>query len=212
MDFLSFLQRNIPLFDGAFGTMLQQRAGGPVGTVPELWNVERPADVAAIHRAYAEAGADVITANTFGANEFKVGSAEEAENLIRAGVRLAKEAAPDKFVALDIGPSGRLLEPMGSLSFDDAYAAFARQAKAGAAAGADLILIETMADLQELRAAVLAARENTSLPVLCSMTFEENGRTFAGCDPVCYALTASPLADAIGVNCSLGPDKLLPVV
>ena len=212
MDFLSFLQRNIPLFDGAFGTMLQQRAGGPVGTVPELWNVERPADVAAIHRAYAEAGADVITANTFGANEFKVGSAEEAEKLIRAGVRLAKEAAPDKFVALDIGPSGRLLEPMGSLSFDDAYAAFARQAKAGAAAGADLILIETMADLQELRAAVLAARENTSLPVLCSMTFEENGRTFAGCDPVCYALTASPLADAIGVNCSLGPDKLLPVV
>ena len=212
MDFLSFLQRNIPLFDGAFGTMLQQRAGGPVGTVPELWNVERPADVAAIHRAYAEAGADVITANTFGANEFKVGSAEEAEKLIRAGVRLAKEAAPEKFVALDIGPSGRLLEPMGSLSFDDAYAAFARQAKAGAAAGADLILVETMADLQELRAAVLAARENTSLPVLCSMTFEENGRTFAGCDPVCYALTASPLADAIGVNCSLGPDKLLPVV
>ena len=95
MDFLSFLQRNIPLFDGAFGTMLQQRAGGPVGTVPELWNVERPADVAAIHRAYAEAGADVITANTFGANEFKVGSAEEAEKLIRAGVRLAKDAAPD---------------------------------------------------------------------------------------------------------------------
>ena len=212
MDFRTFLKEHIVLFDGAFGTMLQQRAGGPVGTVPELWNAERPEDVAAIHRAYAEAGADVITANTFGANEFKAGSAETAAQLIRAGVRLAKTAAPGKFIALDIGPTGRLLEPMGSLSFDDAYAAFARQAKAGEEAGADLILIETMADLQELRAAVLAARENTALPVLCSMTFEENGRTFAGCDPVCYALTASPLADAIGVNCSLGPDKLLPIV
>ena len=212
MRFTDFIREHIAVFDGAFGTMLQQRAGGPVGTVPERWNIERPDVIEGIHRDYALAGADVITANTFGANEFKTNGREEAETLIRAGVRLAKTAAPGKFIALDIGPTGRLLAPMGSLTFDEAYDAFARQAIAGAQAGADLILIETMADLQELRAAVLAAREHTSLPVLCSMTFEENGRTFAGCDPVCYALTASPLADAVGVNCSLGPDKLLPVV
>ena len=212
MRFTDFIREHIAVFDGAFGTMLQQRAGGPVGTVPERWNIERPDVIEGIHRDYALAGADVITANTFGANEFKTNGREEAETLIRAGVALAKKAAPGKYVALDIGPTGRLLAPMGSLTFDEAYDAFARQAIAGAQAGADLILIETMADLQELRAAVLAAREHTSLPVLCSMTFEENGRTFAGCDPVCYALTASPLADAVGVNCSLGPDKLLPVV
>ena len=212
MRFTDFIREHIAVFDGAFGTMLQQRAGGPVGTVPERWNIERPDVIEGIHRDYALAGADVITANTFGANEFKTNGREEAEALIRAGVALAKKAAPGKYVALDIGPTGRLLAPMGSLTFDEAYDAFARQAIAGAQAGADLILIETMADLQELRAAVLAAREHTSLPVLCSMTFEENGRTFAGCDPVCYALTASPLADAVGVNCSLGPDKLLPVV
>ena len=211
MDFRTFLRDNIAVFDGAFGTMLQQ-SGARVGTVPEEVNLTQPHIVAGIHRAYAAAGADVITANTFGANEKKAGSLARAQELIAAGVRLAREAAPGKFVALDIGPIGMLLEPMGSLSFEEAYGIFARTAEAGAKAGADLILIETMADLQELRAALLAAREHCDLPVLCSMTFEENGRTFAGCDPACYALAASPLADAVGVNCSLGPQKLLPIV
>ena len=141
----------------------------------------------------------------------KAGSKELSDRLIRAGVALARKVAKDKFVALDIGPSGRLLEPMGSMTFEEAYQCFADVVDAGKE-GADLILIETMADLQEMRAALLAAREHSDLPVLCSMTFEENGRTFAGCDPLCYAMTCAPLADAVGVNCSLGPAKLLPVV
>ncbi len=210
MDFLKYLQNNIVVFDGAFGTLLQKKAGN-VGTVPELLNLQKPALIEQIHTEYILAGADVITANTFGANEKKVGSADLSEQIVRAAVGLARKAARNKFVALDVGPIGQLLEPMGTLSFEDAYSVFAHLIDAGKE-GADLILIETMADLQEMRAALLAAREHSGLPVVCSMTFEENGRTFAGCDPVCYALTASPLADAVGVNCSLGPEKLLPVV
>ena len=210
MKFSDFLKKHIVLFDGAFGTLLQKKAGN-VGTLPERLNEERPGLIADIHRAYLDAGADVITANTFGANPLKAGSKELSDRLIRAGVALARKVAKDKFVALDIGPSGRLLEPMGSMTFEEAYQCFADVVDAGKE-GADLILIETMADLQEMRAALLAAREHSDLPVLCSMTFEENGRTFAGCDPLCYAMTCAPLADAVGVNCSLGPAKLLPVV
>ncbi len=210
MNFLNFLENHIVLFDGAFGTLLQKKAGN-VGTLPERLNEERPDLIADIHRTYLDAGADVITANTFGANPLKTGSKELSDRLVRAGIKIAREAAKDKFVALDIGPSGRLLEPMGSMTFEEAYQCFADVVEAGKE-GADLILIETMADLQEMRAALLAAREHSDLPVLCSMTFEESGRTFAGCDPVCYAMTCAPLADAVGVNCSLGPAKLLPVV
>ena len=210
MKFSDFLKKHIVLFDGAFGTLLQKKAGN-VGTLPERLNEERPELIADIHRAYLDAGADVITANTFGANPLKADSKELSDRLIRAGVALARKVAKDKFVALDIGPSGRLLEPMGSMTFEEAYQCFADVVDAGKE-GADLILIETMADLQEMRAALLAAREHSDLPVLCSMTFEENGRTFAGCDPLCYAMTCAPLADAVGVNCSLGPAKLLPVV
>ena len=210
MKFSDFLKKHIVLFDGAFGTLLQKKTGN-VGTLPERLNEERPELIADIHRAYLDAGADVITANTFGANPLKAGSKELSDRLIRAGVALARKVAKDKFAALDIGPSGRLLEPMGSMTFEEAYQCFADVVDAGKE-GADLILIETMADLQEMRAALLAAREHSDLPVLCSMTFEENGRTFAGCDPLCYAMTCAPLADAVGVNCSLGPAKLLPVV
>ena len=210
MDFRTFLQKNIVVFDGAFGTLLQKKAPH-AGTIPEQLNIENPALIAEIHRAYVQAGADVITANTFGANEIKVGSRERSRQLIRAAIDIARKQADAAFVALDVGPIGKLLQPMGELSFEQAYSVFADVVNAGKE-GADLVLIETMADLQELRAALLAARENCDLPVVCSMTFEENGRTFAGCDPVCYAMTASPLADAVGVNCSLGPEKLLPVV
>ena len=209
MDFLSFLKNNIVVFDGAFGTMLQKKTDR-IGTVPEMLNLERPALIAEIHRAYAAAGADVITANTFGANEKKVGSRELSEKLIKAAVQIARQEAQGKFVALDIGPIGQLIEPMGTLTFDEAYNIFARQMQAGK--DADLILIETMTDLYELKAALLAARETSTLPVLCSMSFEQNGRTFTGCGADCFALTASPLADAVGVNCSLGPAQLLPVV
>ena len=209
MNFSEFLKNNIVVFDGAFGTVLQKKAQN-IGTVPEILNLERPELIASIHAEYVLSGADVITANTFGANEKKVGDATLCEEIIRAAVHIAREAAHGKFVALDIGPIGQLLEPMGTLTFDNAYEIFARVVRAGK--DADLILVETMSDLNELRAALLAAKENSDLPVLASMTFEGNGRTFMGCDPVCFALAASPLADAIGVNCSVGPDQLLPVV
>ena len=205
MDFKRLIEEKIAVFDGAFGTALQRKTGGKAGTVPEKLNLERPDIIAEIHREYAAAGADVITANTFGANEIKIGSRELSDELIRAGVAIAKGEAGGKLVALDIGPLGRLLEPMGDIPFERAYDAFVHAVEAGK--DADLILIETMSDLQELRAALLAAREHSD-----KMTFDESGRTFMGCDPVCFALTASPLADAIGVNCSLGPGQLLPVV
>lgn len=207
-DFLAFIKDNITLLDGATGTQFQLR-GLPAGKSPELLNLEDPALVEEIHRAYVEAGSDVIYANTFGANRLKMPHGK-AESIVRAGVEIARRAAGDKFVALDIGPTGALCEPLGSMTFDEAYAVFAEVVKAGA--GADLIVIETMSDLTELRAALLAARENSSLPVMCSMTFEESGRTFTGVLPEAFALCASPFADVVGINCSLGPDKLLPVM
>lgn len=180
MNFREFVRNRIVVFDGAFGTVLQSKTGGKTGTVPEKLNLSAPELIAEIHREYAAAGADVITANTFGANEIKTGSRELADELIRAGVRLARQEAGNKFVALDIGPLGRILEPMGDLPFGRAYDAFAHAVEAEK--DADLILIETMSDLQELRAALLAAREHSSLPVICSMTFDGSGRTFMGCD------------------------------
>lgn len=207
-DFLAFIKDNIALLDGATGTQFQLR-GLPAGKSPELLNLEDPALVEEIHRAYVEAGSDVVYANTFGANRLKMPDGK-AESIVRAGVEIARRAAGDKFVALDIGPTGALCEPLGSMTFDEAYAVFAEVVKAGA--GADLIVIETMSDLTELRAALLAARENSSLPVMCSMTFEESGRTFTGVLPEAFALCASPFADVVGINCSLGPDKLLPVM
>ena len=206
-DFLKYLSEHTVIFDGAFGTMLQRKVGDP-GTLPEKLNLTSPDVIADIHREYAAAGADVITANTFGANRAKAG--ELSDELIRAAVRIARSAAPDRFVALDIGPTGRLAEPAGDMTFDEAYDVFAAAVRAGSEA--DLILIETMSDMTELRAALLAARENSDKPVLATMTFAENGRTFTGVSAECFALVASPLADGIGVNCSLGPGELLPIV
>lgn len=207
-DFLAFIKDNITLLDGATGTQFQLR-GLPAGKSPELLNLEDPALVEEIHRAYVGAGSDVVYANTFGANRLKMPHGK-TESIVRAGVEIARRAAGDKFVALDIGPTGALCEPLGSMTFDEAYAVFAEVVKAGASA--DLIVIETMSDLTELRAALLAARENSSLPIMCSMTFEESGRTFTGVLPEAFALCASPFADVVGINCSLGPDKLLPVM
>ena len=205
-NFLEFMHGRTVVFDGAFGTMLQRAVGDP-GPVPERLNLSRPDVIANIHRAYAEAGADVITAVTFGANRFKTG--DSCADIVRAAVDIARAAAKDKFVALDIGPTGRLAEPAGDMTFDEAYDAFAEVVEAGA--NADVILIETMSDMTELRAALLAAREKSDLPVIATMTFAEDMRTFTGVSAECFALVASPLADAIGVNCSLGPKELLPV-
>lgn len=212
MDAAEYIRHNRLYFDGAMGTMLQ-RAGLEAGGLPEVYNIEHPDIVGGIHRAYIEAGADVVTANTFQASELKLsGSGYTPEEIITAGVNIARSSGA-KYVALDIGPLGLLMKPMGTLSFNEAYEMFRRQAVAGEKAGADIVLIETMSDLLEVRAAVLAVRENTSLPVFVTMTFQEDGRTFVGCDPRSTAVTLSGLkVDALGVNCSLGPKELMPVV
>ncbi len=208
-----FQDDKLVFFDGAMGTMLQE-AGWSDGRPPEICNLARPELVESIHRAYAESGADVITANTFGASPMKIlPLGYSAEEVIKRAVALAKRAAGSRPVALDIGPLGQLMAPMGTLSFNDAYEQFAVQVKAGREAGADLILIETMSDIYEAKAAVLAAKEHSELPVVCSLTFQKNGRTLMGNDALTAVTVLEGLkVDAIGVNCSLGPEELLPVI
>ncbi len=205
----------IILLDGAMGTMLQAE-GLPLGQLPELWNITRPETVTAVQRRYVEAGSRVLYTNTFGANRNKAsGCGYGVAALVEGGVRCARAAAEgrDVKVALDVGPIGQLLEPLGSLGFDEAYDVFREIVTAGAKAGADLIVIETMSDLQEMRAAVLAAKENCSLPVWATMTFEATGRSFLGVTVPAMALTLTGLGvDALGFNCSLGPKELLPLV
>ena len=205
----------IILLDGGMGTMLQA-AGLPIGQLPELWNVTRPEAVTAIHRRYVEAGSRVLYTNTFGANRCKAaGCGRSVRELVEGGVRCARAAAEgrDVKVALDIGPTGRLLEPLGDLGFEEACEIFREIVVSGAEAGADLIVVETMSDLNEMRAAVLAAKENSNLPVWATMTFEATGRSFLGVTVGAMALTLTGLGvDALGFNCSLGPKELLGLV
>ena len=199
------------LLDGAMGTQLQER-GLAAGELPELLCLTHPETVTEVHAAYVTAGADVVTTNTFGANAAKLGDAATVEDVFSAAVACARAAAP-RYVAADLGPTGQLLEPMGTLAFEDAYELFARQVRAADAAGADLFVIETMADLAEAKAALLAVRENSDLPAFVTMTFQEDGRTFLGTTPEAAALTLSSLgADAVGINCSLGPAEVAPLV
>ncbi len=196
--------------DGGMGTSLQ-KAGLKTGGLPELYNIENPEAVLKIHKCFVDSGADIITTNTFGANRLKLGE-EKLEAVITEGVKIAKESGAE-FVALDIGPTGTLLEPLGQLKFEEAYDIFAQQIILGAKAGADLVIIETMSDLLEIKAAILAAKENSDLPVIATMTFEADKRTFLGTDPKTAAIALSSFgADAVGVNCSLGPDELFGVV
>ena len=173
-----------------------------------------PDVLTAIHTDYADAGADILLANTFGANAKKLaGCGHTVEDVVTASIACARKAADTTgaLVALDIGPLGELLVPAGTLSFEDAYAEFAQVIRAGTAAGADLVFLETMTDLYELKAAILAAKENCTLPIFTSMSFESRGRTFTGCTVESYAVTAAGLgADAVGINCSLGPKEILP--
>ena len=196
---------------GAMGTELHKRGLKP-GELPELIALTRPELLVDIHRAYIEAGSRIIYANTFGANRRKLeGKGYTVAQVVAAAVSAAREAArgTNCLVAVDIGPIGELLEPLGTLDFDAAVAIFAEIAAAGEQAGADLAVIETMTDLQEARAALLAVKENTKLPALVTMSFEERGRTFTGCTVASMAKTLEGLgADAIGVNCSLGPVQL----
>ncbi len=214
MTILEYIKDNILFLDGGMGTELQ-KLGATVGKYPEALNITAPRTVAAVHDAYMSAGTKLILTNTFGASARKMAGCEYTpQQAITAAVKLAKEVAAKHggFVALDIGPLGRLLEPMGTMTFDRAYADFAMQVQAGAAAGADLIFIETMTDLQEVRAAVLAAKENSNLPVFATMSFEENMHTFAGTALSSMAVILDSLGvDALGINCSLGPVEMLPM-
>ncbi|MDP4152683.1 MAG: homocysteine S-methyltransferase family protein [Bacillota bacterium] len=212
VEFREFLNNKIVLFDGAMGTMLQQN-GLKTGELPEKFNITHPEVVTHIHQEYIKAGSDVVTTNTFGANALKLSIENlSVEKVITSAVQCAKKSGA-KYVALDIGPLGELLEPMGTLTFERAYKLFSEQVTAGAAAGADLIIIETQSDILEAKAAILAAKENSDLPVICTMSYEEGGRTFIGTDAVTATISLCSLGiDAVGVNCSLGPKEMLPVV
>ena len=208
-----FDRKRFVFLDGGMGTQLQARGLQP-GQKPELAALEMPDVLTAIHTDYANAGADILLANTFGANAKKLaGCGHTVEDVVTASIVCARKAADTigALVALDIGPLGELLVPAGTLSFEDAYAEFAQVIRAGAAAGADLVFLETMTDLYELKAAILSAKENCTLPIFTSMSFESRGRTFTGCTVESYAVTAAGLgADAVGINCSLGPKEILP--
>jgi 5-methyltetrahydrofolate--homocysteine methyltransferase len=213
VDIQKLLSSNFLLFDGAMGTMLQQK-GLKGGHLPEVYNIQHPEIIYDIHKEYLEAGADIITTNTFGANRLKLkDSSYCVDEIIKEAVTIARRASKDKLVALDMGPIGHMMEPIGTLSFNDAYDIFKEQVIAGEKAGADIILIETISDLYEAKAAVLAAKENSSLPILCTMTFQENKRTLTGTDPITMIQVLEGLGvDVLGVNCSLGPKQLKPII
>ena len=201
------------LFDGGMGTLVQAAGLHTVHAVPDLLNLTHPEAIVAIQRQYVEAGADCITTNTFNTNRLKLANAGATVAEVYAAAADNARAAGATLVAGDIGPTGALLEPLGTLTFDEAFDIFSEQACAAEAAGCDLIVVETMADLLEAKAAVLAAVESTALPVFATMTFGEDGRTFLGTTPAIAATTLSALgASAVGLNCSLGPTELAPLV
>ena len=217
MDIRSYLKENIVLLDGGMGTLLQEQ-GLKAGERPERWNISHPDVVTAIHKAYFDAGSNVVNTNTFGANPLHFDN-DELREIVYAAVANAKTAREqsntvhEKYVALDIGPTGRLLKPMGDLDFEDAVACFAQTVRIGVQCGVDLIMIETMNDSYETKAALLAAKENCNLPIFVSNAYSENGKLMTGASPAAMvALLEGMGADAIGVNCSFGPDKLTPIV
>ena len=209
-----FHQPNTILLDGGMGTMLQA-AGMKLGTRPEDLNIENPELIRSIHAKYAAAGSRVVNANTFGASPHKLADSKYTlEEVITAGIANCKQAvAPyGALVTLDVGPLGELLEPSGTLAFEDAVAEYGRIVRAGVAAGADILYFETFTDLYEMKAALLAAKENSTLPIMASMSFEANGRTFTGCTVESFAATARGLGvNAVGINCSLGPKEIFPM-
>ncbi len=206
-------------WDGGTGTLLQER-GLKGGELPETWNIIKPEEIANLHRSYLDAGCNIINSNTFGANRLKF--PDNLKEITEAAIKIARDVAEetklktgrdDIYVSLDIGPTGKLLKPLGDLDFEDAVEIFGEVAAIGEAAGADLVLIETMSDTYELKAAVLGAKENTSLPVCATVTFDAGGKLLTGGDvKTCVALLEGLKVDALGVNCSLGPKELMPIV
>ena len=212
MDIREKFGKRIMFFDGGMGTILQERGLKP-GELPEQWNIGRPEVITEIHGKYLQAGADIILSNTFGANRFKF---ENTDEIVCAGIANARRAAKlsgrQAYIALDIGPTGKLLKPMGTLDFDEAVEVFSEVVRSGVKAGADLILIETMSDTYELKAAVLAAKENSELPVIATVIFGENGKLLTGADPKAVAAMLEGLrVDALGINCGLGPEQMKPI-
>lgn len=221
MDVGQLVNNKIIIFDGAMGTMLQ-KAGLPTGEMPELFNFKHPDIIKDIHLQYLRAGSDIISTNTFGANRLKTeGSDYSVSEIITKAVELAKEAVSEhekehggrKYVALSLGPVGKLMAPTGDLGFEEACDLYREQILPGIDAGADLILIETQSDLYELKAAIVTVREITDLPLFCTVTFQEDGRMLMGSDPLTAVTTLQNLGvDALGVNCSLGPEQMLPII
>lgn len=212
MNIREELGKRMLFFDGGLGSLLQARGLKP-GELPETWNLSKPEELLAIHKEYLEAGADIILANTFGANRFKYDNLQE---IVEAAVKNAKKAVTEcgrnAYVALDLGPTGKLLKPMGTLDFEEAVSVYAEVVKIGAAAGADLILIETMSDTYELKAAVLAVKENSDLPVVATVVFDESHKMLTGASPeVVVAMLEGLRVDAFGMNCGLGPKQMKPI-
>ena len=212
MDIRELMGKRTMISDGAMGTMMQ-KYGMAVGELPESLNFTRPEIIERIHREYLEAGSDFVCTNTFGANSWKLaGSGYTVDQVIGKAASIARKAGAP-YVALDIAPIGRLMEPTGDMGFEEACGLFAEQIKAGIAAGVDILLFETFTDIYEMKAAVVTARELTDLPVFCSVTFQEDGRMLMGTDPLTAVNILQDLgADAIGVNCSLGPKQMVPIV
>ncbi len=213
MELDTLLKKNYIILDGAMGTMLQSQ-GLEAGDIPELLSITEPEKIINIHKSYIEAGSNIIYANTFGANRYKLEACKySVSEIVKAAVSNAKKACEgtDTLTALDIGPIGQLLEPTGNLKFEEAYDIFKEIIVSGK--DADIIVFETMTDLYEVKAGLLAAKENSDKPIIVTMTFEENMRTFTGCSLSSMAITLEGLgADAIGVNCSLGPRELYPII
>lgn len=204
-----FEDNKIIVFDGAMGTMIQ-KYGLKGSKIPELYNITDPDIIQQIHGKYVDAGCDIITTNTFGANSNKLlNSLYSVKDVIQAAVTNAKKVSQGRKVALDIGPLGMLMEPSGPMSFEQAYELFREQVLAGTEAKVDLIIIETISDIYEAKAAILAAKENSNLPVICTMTLGQDGRTFTGTDILTMVNVLQGLGvEALGLNCSLGPDEM----
>ncbi len=212
MGLRSEIGKRMLFFDGGLGSLLQVRGLAP-GELPETWNLSKPSEIISIHREYLEAGADIILTNTFGANRFKYDNLSEIVEAAVSNAKTAiKESGKRAYAALDLGPTGKLLKPMGTLDFEEAVSVYAEVVRIGVNAGADLILIETMSDTYELKAAVLAAKENSDLPIMATVVFDESGKLLTGGTPeAVVSLLEGLRVDALGINCGLGPKQMKPV-
>lgn len=217
MNIRDFIKNNIVYLDGGMGTLLQKSGLRP-GELPERWNISHPEVIKEIHKSYYDSGSNIVNTNTFGANSLKFGTDELSEIIYHAvknadEARKASSGKQEKFIALDVGPTGKLLKPLGDLDFEDAVKAFAEVISLGVKYGVDLITIETMNDSYETKAAVLAAKENSDLPIIVTNAYGENGRLMTGADPAVMAAMLEGMGvDAIGANCSLGPKQLMGVM